>query len=35
MRLGTLLAENIINGRPICLFDLAQPLRVGPGLSTA
>ncbi|WHP81640.1 VOC family protein [Edwardsiella anguillarum] len=32
LRLGTLLAENIINGRPICLFDLAQPLRVGPWL---
>ncbi|MFS6803961.1 VOC family protein [Edwardsiella tarda] len=30
LRCATLLAENPINGRPICLFDLAQPLRVGP-----
>ncbi|TBL85842.1 VOC family protein [Hafnia alvei] len=29
---GSLLSENIINGRPICLFDLNQPLRVGPWL---
>ncbi|WJY13309.1 VOC family protein [Pectobacteriaceae bacterium CE90] len=27
---GTLLSENIINHRPICLFILAQPLVVGP-----
>lgn len=27
-RCGTLLSENIINGRPICLFKLAQPIKV-------
>ena len=27
---GSLLNETEINGRPICLFDLPQPLRVGP-----
>lgn len=27
---GELLNETEINGRPICLFDLAQPLKVGP-----
>lgn len=25
---GALLSENIINGRPICLFTLAEPIRV-------
>lgn len=29
MQCGTLLSENRINGRPICLFDLHQPLAVG------
>ncbi|ELY4852756.1 VOC family protein [Cronobacter turicensis] len=27
---GTLLSENIINGRPICLFRLDEPICVGP-----
>ncbi len=27
-RCGTLLSENIINGRPICLFKLAEPICV-------
>lgn len=27
---SSLLSENMINGRPICLFDLHQPLSVGP-----
>lgn len=27
---GHLMSETQINGRPICLFDLAQPLSVGP-----
>ncbi|WKV51212.1 VOC family protein [Dickeya fangzhongdai] len=27
---GSLLSENMINGRPICLFILHQPLTVGP-----
>ncbi|MBI6161769.1 VOC family protein [Serratia liquefaciens] len=27
---GSLLSEAMINGRPICLFDLQQPLKVGP-----
>lgn len=27
---GVLLSENLINGRPICLFTLHQPLSVGP-----
>jgi len=27
---GTLLSENIINGRPICLFRLDEPVCVGP-----
>ncbi|WP_192456717.1 VOC family protein [Musicola keenii] len=27
---GTLLSEKTINGRPICLFTLHQPLTVGP-----
>lgn len=27
---GTLLNETEINGRPICLFDLPEPLKVGP-----
>ncbi|HAU5647661.1 VOC family protein [Serratia marcescens] len=30
MQCGTLLSESMINGRPICLFDLSQPLAVGP-----
>lgn len=30
MQCGTLLSESMINGRPICLFDLQQPLAVGP-----
>ncbi len=30
MRCGSLLSETIINGRPICLFDLKVPLPVGP-----
>ncbi|QKJ87506.1 VOC family protein [Paramixta manurensis] len=29
-QLGTLFSENQINGRPICLFALRQPLQVGP-----
>ncbi|GAK27162.1 VOC family protein [Serratia liquefaciens] len=29
---GSLLSEAMINGRPICLFDLQQPLKVGPWL---
>jgi predicted metalloenzyme YecM len=27
---GSLLSETMINGRPICLFDLHQPIQVGP-----
>lgn len=27
---GNLISETQINGRPICLFDLTQPLSVGP-----
>jgi len=27
---GTLLNETLINGRPICLFDLADPIELGP-----
>lgn len=30
LQCGALLAENIINGRPICLFDLTHPIKVGP-----
>lgn len=30
MQCGVLLSESVINGRPICLFDLRQPLEVGP-----
>lgn len=30
LQCGSLLSETIINGRPICLFDLKQPLQVGP-----
>ncbi|OTA19583.1 metal-binding protein [Xenorhabdus beddingii] len=26
LQCGSLMSENIINGRPICLFDLAQPI---------
>lgn len=29
-QIGDLFSENMINGRPICLFELAQPLNVGP-----
>ncbi|MBI3310395.1 MAG: VOC family protein [Serratia liquefaciens] len=29
---GSLLSEAMINGRPICLFDLQQPLKLGPWL---
>ncbi len=32
LRCGSLLSESIIKGRPICLFDLQQPLKVGPWL---
>jgi predicted metalloenzyme YecM len=28
MRSGTLLSENEINGRPICLFELEQPIKL-------
>lgn len=28
LQCGTLLSENIINGRPICLFKLAEPIHV-------
>ncbi|MGG7667557.1 VOC family protein [Yersinia sp. J1] len=30
LQCGSLMSENLINGRPICLFDLALPLSVGP-----
>ncbi|CAM4220120.1 VOC family protein [Serratia silvae] len=30
LQCGTLLSETMINGRPICLFDLYEPLKVGP-----
>ncbi|TQI80829.1 hypothetical protein FHU10_4282 [Serratia fonticola] len=30
LQCGRLLSESIINGRPICLFDLEVPLQVGP-----
>lgn len=30
MRCASLLSESVINGRPICLFDLHRPLNVGP-----
>lgn len=30
MQCGSLLNETQINGRPICLFDLPEPLSVGP-----
>lgn len=30
LRIGTLLAENLINGRPICLFILNSAIKVGP-----
>ncbi|CAI0770372.1 VOC family protein [Serratia ficaria] len=30
MRCASLLSESVINGRPICLFDLQRPLNVGP-----
>ncbi|MFS2224807.1 VOC family protein [Pantoea sp. B65] len=29
-QVGELFSEKMINGRPICLFALAQPLQVGP-----
>lgn len=29
---GHLMSETLINGRPICLFDMTQPLNVGPWL---
>ncbi|MBP2167076.1 putative metalloenzyme YecM [Erwinia toletana] len=29
-QVGELFSQNMINGRPICLFALAQPLQVGP-----
>ncbi|SPZ65364.1 Uncharacterized protein conserved in bacteria [Serratia quinivorans] len=32
LQCGSLLSESMINGRPICLFDLQQPLKVGPWL---
>ncbi|MEE4410677.1 MULTISPECIES: VOC family protein [unclassified Serratia (in: enterobacteria)] len=32
LQCGSLLSETTINGRPICLFDLTQPLQVGPWL---
>ncbi|CAQ84571.1 MULTISPECIES: VOC family protein [Photorhabdus] len=28
LQCGSLMSENMINGRPICLFDLAQPIAV-------
>ena len=30
MQVGHLFSENLINGRPICLFELTEPLPVGP-----
>ncbi|CAI1148934.1 VOC family protein [Serratia entomophila] len=30
MQCASLLSESVINGRPICLFDLQQPLQLGP-----
>ncbi|MGL6020282.1 MAG: VOC family protein [Gibbsiella quercinecans] len=30
LQCGTLLSQAMINGRPICLFDLATPLQIGP-----
>ncbi|WON78467.1 VOC family protein [Serratia sp. UGAL515B_01] len=30
MQCGSLLSETMINGRPICLFDLAIPVKLGP-----
>ncbi|HEJ9093968.1 TPA: VOC family protein [Serratia odorifera] len=30
LQCGTLISEAMINGRPICLFSLAEPLSVGP-----
>ncbi|ANS43372.1 VOC family protein [Serratia inhibens] len=32
LQCGSLLSEATIKGRPICLFDLQQPLQVGPWL---
>ncbi|WP_159567554.1 VOC family protein [Budvicia diplopodorum] len=32
LQCGELISEKNINGRPICLFSLNQPLRVGPWL---
>lgn len=32
LQCGASLAETVINGRPICLFDLTVPLQVGPWL---
>lgn len=32
LQCGALLSEASINGRTICLFDLAEPLKVGPWL---
>jgi hypothetical protein len=32
LQCGALLSEAMINGRPICLFDLAVPLKIGPWL---
>ncbi len=29
-QMGELFSENMINGRPVCLFSLQQPLTVGP-----
>ncbi|WP_275556550.1 VOC family protein [Mixta sp. Marseille-Q2659] len=30
MQVGRMFSENMINGRPICLFELDEPLCVGP-----
>lgn len=30
LQAGTLFSDKMINGRPICLFELAQPLQLGP-----
>ncbi|MDU4095548.1 MAG: VOC family protein [Pantoea sp.] len=30
LQVGVLFSEKMINGRPICLFQLHEPLRVGP-----
>lgn len=35
MQCGRLLSESMINGRPICLFDLSQPLAVADRLRRA